>query len=281
MARVRFLHIPKCAGISFQDCLKRVYGGQCFSFSGDLQRDLDRYHRLGYSGLAGITVFTGHSPRITGVTEIDALTTVTLLRRPVDRVLSFCQHVSEGKSPHLVERFPPDTFDLTAFLECGDRELSNFQTKTLLGDETFDLPQDEESTLARRAARVLEKEIDCFGIVEEFERSLVLFRHMLGWNRWPVYRTLNARNRSKPMAFDEDHVRRIRELNRVDLQVYENAVSLFHRRISGMPGSLNARVAILRGVQVGAQATRLFASGGDALKRLPRRCIKRVMRLAR
>jgi hypothetical protein len=231
MDGIRFLHIPKTAGTSFTDCLARIYRGSRFTFSGDLQLDHERFFALDPSERDSIVLVTGHSPRVTGIPQVDELPVITFLRDPVERVKSFCQHVSEGKSPDMLERFPPGKFDLDEFLACGNAQLSNLQTRMLLGEEGYNLVQDDVETLAEAALRVLAEDMACFGIVEQFNRSLMLFRRKLGWQVWPVYRRLNARGHESLLTFNQDQLVKIRQLNVLDLLVYQQARELWQESL--------------------------------------------------
>lgn len=241
--RIRFLHLPKTAGTSFSECLARIYPGERFNFTGDLKQDYERYASLAPETRERIRLVAGHSPRSTGILEVDNLPTVTFLRDPVERVKSFCQHVSEGKSPSLLDLFAPTAFDLDEFLECGNPQLSNLQTKMLLGNQSYELPPENRVTLVNRAASVLREGFVCVGIVEQFDASLVLFHHKLRWEQWPVYRKLNVGDSSKSLEFGEHHLSKIRELNALDIQVYEHAVEMFEDELNQISKYLKAYLA--------------------------------------
>ena len=240
MDKIRFLHIPKTAGTTFLDCLRQVYGDKTFIFSGRTAEDLERYRTIEAAERKQIVVFSGHSPRVTGEEEVDCVPIVTFLRDPVSRVRSFCQHVSEGKSPYLLERFPPDRFDLDAFLHSGNGELENMHTRFILGEETYELPVQDPDVLVDRALDVLVNDIQCFGIVERFEESLLLFCHEFGW-KWPRVRRLNQRNRSRLIQFNGEQIAWIRELNAVDIRVYEAASRIFQEQVENKLDHLNSK----------------------------------------
>jgi hypothetical protein len=218
---LRFLHIPKTAGTTFALCLLQLYGPPCFIFSGDLSADLRYFRCLSGKQRRSLRLMSGHAPLITGEPDIDCLPTVTFLRDPIERVKSFCQHVSEGKSPYLLRSFPPKKFVLDAFLDSGIMELDNFQTRVLLGQQSFGADLRDPAHAARRTLCVL-RGLAGFGLVESFDVSLMLFRTRLGW-RWPVYQRFNQKNAHKALVFTGAHLERIRELNAVDCLVYEEA----------------------------------------------------------
>jgi hypothetical protein len=226
------MHIPKTAGISFYDCLERLYPGEHFLFSPDTAADLIRYRNLDPARRRRITLFGGHTPRTIGEEEIDGLPVITMLRNPVSRVKSFCQHIRDGKSAVLRDRYPPEIFDLDRFLDSGMDRLENLQTRLLLGRgnfRTFTYPDGPPDRLAEAALAVLTDDLICFGLTELFEESLMLFRRRLKWG-WPEYQRLNPRNEANLLNFEKRHIEKIRRLNAVDLQVYRAAASVFQSR---------------------------------------------------
>jgi hypothetical protein len=230
MKRIRFLHIPKTAGSSFTQCLRRIYGrGEYFfGFTGNLEGDLNRY--AGLDSKDQIKLIAGHSYRIVGIKEIDELPTITFLREPLSRVKSFCQHVWEGKSPHLVKDFPPGQFDLDDFLSSGNEELDNLQVRILTGYRG-EIAKHNSRQLIDRAIHILENDIMCFGLTEQFDVSLMLFRQACYWP-WPTYRTVNKKKESKRIDFKNGHMEKIRELNAADIKFYETASDFFREKIS-------------------------------------------------
>lgn len=248
---IRFLHIPKTAGSTFDECLfilhLRAYLlGRRFTFSGDPVADARRYRQLQPAALRRLVICTGHAPRQTGLPVIDTMPTVTFLRDPIERVKSFCQHVSEGKSPVIYQRARDGAFDLDAFLESGRMQLVNFQTRVLLGDEGFRLPAGSQEDLIERAVQVLGSDLACFGLTEEFDRSLLLFRRVLGWSKLPLYRMRNTRNPKALLNFEPHHLERIEALNRIDTAVYEWASAEFYRRLAPLQPQLDKDLVLLR-----------------------------------
>lgn len=243
MGKIRFLHIPKTAGTSFSNCLRRIYKANRFKnnvfvFLGDFPQDLSRYQRLDAAERSRITVVSGHAPLVTGVTEIDRLPTLTFLRDPVERVKSACQYLSEGRTGTL----PPGNFDLDGlFAEEGNLWLRNLQTRMLLGVQGYDLPAGDPRRLVEQALEVLQGRLACFGITEYFDDSLLLFQQALRWKRYPVYTKLNQRNPGKLLRFSASQLDWIREANAIDIQLYEGAVRLFHARIAASSAEIEAR----------------------------------------
>lgn len=235
--RLRFLHIPKVAGSTLAYILLRQYRGlRYFYFMSEAQLDAPRYAKLSAAERREIVLFLGHSSITTGFPEADAATLITLLRNPIARVRSFCQHVSEGKAPYIRQDFPPESFDLDRFLESGNYELSNMQTKMLINTGSCASPVLINS-MSAAAARDLALEnlfnrVSRFGIQEFFDESLILFAQFLHW-RMPFYVSVNLRDPSRLIEFKQRHIDQIAELNSIDNDVYDTARQRFLDLVAG------------------------------------------------
>jgi hypothetical protein len=270
-----FVHIPKTGGSSFSDCLERMYSGKSFGFTGDLYEDLERYRGLSSREKEKIVLITGHAPLTTGQSELDRFPKITFLRNPVERVKSFCQHVSEGKSTYLLKEHPPERFDVDKFLDSGSPELSNLQTKMLLGRGSCHIDLDDPDLIVEKATEVLENKLVCFGLTEYFEESLMLFRKTLGWENWPVYTKLNAKNEARLVVFSERNICKIRELNELDMRVYDVATELFTQRVQENIDYLESSLQDFRRVQ---DAFLKRQQVKDSIKQLTRASAKHLVR---
>jgi hypothetical protein len=236
MKKLRYLHIPKTAGSTFANILKNQYGaGRTFEFEGRFESDRQRYLAIPTEDRNKISLYVGHAPIYTSIPEIDSVEIITMLRDPVARVKSFCQHVSEGKSEHLVDRFPPKRFNLDEFLDSGDEELSNVLAKMLINNQTC-VDSDYLSSLTPAEAVDLAMDnllhtISCFGLQEYFDESLVIFAKRFGW-KIPTYVSLNKKNRRVALKFEDRHIRKIWELNPISMEIYRRAKQHFEGMLS-------------------------------------------------
>jgi hypothetical protein len=273
MNKLRFLHIPKTAGSSFDECLYAQYLPdyllrRSFTLTGNIERDAQRYSELSPSKRKRIKLYVGHGPRTTGLPEIDSAPTITLLREPVARVISLCQHVGEGKSPRWQTESDPQRMDLDAFLARGSARISNLQTRILLGRQSYQLPPGDERELANQAFEVLANDLEGFGLTEQFDQSLLLFREQLGWRNTPRYRHRNTGNKGNPVPLQDRHIERIRELNRIDTRLYELAADLFGQRIKRILPALEQELASFRRQQAGSTIDFLLIDSARALAKM-------------
>ena len=279
MEPLRFLHIPKTAGSTFTGILKRQYfGRKFFGFTGNVTSDIKNFKALSENDKAKIVLFAGHAPIVTGIDSADNATTITFLRDPISRVKSFCQHVSEGKSPYLIDDFPPETFSLDDFLESGNRELSNLQTKMLLNHGSCASPLHDNMSASEAkdtAVDNLFNKISHFGLQEYFDESLIVFSLALNW-RMPLYASKNKKNSCKLIKFEKHHLLRIAELNAIDMEVYRLAKEKFIYLLN----SVAFDKAKLKQFQLINTPTSFVIKGGERIIGLTRRCTGRLFRSA-
>ncbi len=230
MHAVRFLHIPKTAGSTLSSILQRQYlGNKMFSLSGDPNVDIQNFNLRSEQYKANTKLFLGHSQIISGIERADTGVIITILRDPVERVKSFCQHAAEGKSEYLRDKFPPESFNLDDFLACGDISLSNLQTRFLIGHAKFETLNKNQAI--DQALKNLFNKISYYGIQEYFDESLIIFSKALNW-RLPVYIRKNTRDPKKQIKFESRHIEIIQRFNQIDIAVYNQAKESFMQKIN-------------------------------------------------
>jgi hypothetical protein len=236
MNKIRFLHIPKNAGSTFDDCLTKLYLsdvllGRRFVFTGNIDLDRKALGAMSDRKLNSVRLFSGHAPLVTGIEAVDRLPTVTLLRSPVNRVISYCQHMSEGKSEGMPRQFDPGNMNLDTMLWSGAPVLSNVQTKALVGRAAYHKHCENPGKLVDLALRALKNDIACFGLVEQFDSSLLLFKQVLGWQGLPIYQMQNQKHPGALLQVDDRHRQKILELNSVDQLLYQVAATYLGERL--------------------------------------------------
>jgi len=236
MEPLRFLHIPKTAGSTFANILISQYGCRnYFQFIGPIEKVTRRWNALTEANRDRTRLFLCHSPLVTGIDKADQARIITFLRNPVNRVKSFCQHVFEGKSPYLTARFPPSSFSLDDFLSSGELELNNLQTHILAGNAGGGARRAslwlQGNELLDRAWHTLVSQVYCFGLLEEFDSSILLFKEKLGWKKEPFYVQVNKKNPKLRLDFKEHHLDKIAALNRLDIELYSRANHYFMEQV--------------------------------------------------
>jgi hypothetical protein len=200
-----------------------------FSLSGDPNVDIQNFNLRSEQYKANTKLFLGHSQIISDIERADTGVIITILRDPVERVKSFCQHAAEGKSEYLRDKFPPESFNLDDFLACGDISLSNLQTRFLIGHAKFETLNKNQAI--DQALKNLFNKISYYGIQDYFDESLIIFSKALNW-RLPVYIRKNTRDPKKQIKFESRHIEIIQRFNQIDIAVYNQAKESFMQKIN-------------------------------------------------
>ena len=158
----------------------------------------------------------------------------TILRDPVERVISAYYHVRRSTTHPLHEAVVSANISLSDFITSGiaQAEIENGQTRILSGIEGVDWVTGSGpislGTL-ETAKRNLKNQFTVFGLAERFDESMLLLANSLGWssNRI-VYQKRNVgSNRPSNKSLPRDLTALIEQYNELDIQLYEFAKNNF------------------------------------------------------
>lgn len=225
---VIFLHLPKTAGSTLAHILERQYGAnavvaQYEHTDGYVLASLAECQDVETRAIVGHLSFGAH-------VFVDRPTTyITILRDPVDRVISHYYFVRGDPSHYL---FPmAQEFGLAQFVAaCGGAEPNNDQTRLLAGSEEALRTGICSADLLPIAKRNLEQHFAVVGLSEEFDRSVILMKRVLGW-RMPWYTSQNvSRRRPRSETLSAETVHLIEQHNLFDIDLYHHAREMFRKQ---------------------------------------------------
>jgi len=163
---------------------------------------------------------------------------ITILREPIDRVISHYYFVRRDPTHYLYEA--SQRLNLRDFVvACGTDEPNNDQTRLLAGDcgPGSALARGEE--LFATAQQHLRENLAVTGLTEDFDRSVLVMKHVFGWRSFPFYARENVSNqRPGTSRIADETLRVIRAYNQPDLKLYQDAQALLAEQVRGYGGAL-------------------------------------------
>jgi len=224
--------------------------------------------RLSEKRLKRTRVFKGHMPF--GLHEIlpQRATYITVLREPVDRVVSAFYFMRNYKLHPLYWKFRWENWSLEDFVRRSPRD--NVQCKIVAGAE-YEEPCTAE--ICERAKENLVRYFSVVGLSERFEESLALMKLRFGW-KLRRYSSFNVtRTRPKKEDLPRSALDLIAEKNSFDVSLYELAAKVFQTAINQHPAEVSQIARELKAARARSQAplgSLLFsirAAGRKALSR--------------
>jgi hypothetical protein len=242
-----FLHIPKTAGTTLSNYIYSEYksavyykaegGFLCdgiYYYPAGLHKEPELSVAPNIQGALGrddVRAVVGHFSF--GIHEYLARQTtyITLLRNPVERVLSLYHHIRKYDDTELHERLVSEDISIEDFvLKLGCKETDNDQTRRIAGID----PEFGRCTTAilNTAKDNLERNF-LFGTTDRFDETLTLISRALNWTS-NVKLQPGLVNPSRPKIDSLPHktIDTILMCNEFDMQLYEFAQKLLDAQLS-------------------------------------------------
>ena len=227
--RLIFLHIPKTGGTSLTATFRDSVGkaGVWQVDAPQLPQSLAHFRSAPAAELMAIRVLSGHFPIGLDRYLPGPSFYATILRQPVDRVLSDYYYCQRAESHPLHAAIKAGDLPLERFIEtCPNAmtlRLCDFNLErhpTAWREQNLGL---EPAARFAMAAKNLSERIAVVGLYEALENSLALIAGRMGWPRRPIARRNVTADRPKVSEHPPALLRRIEALNEWDSALYDLA----------------------------------------------------------
>jgi len=255
--RFFFLHVQKTAGTTLMRRLQRQFGERAVypdpsdeNERGDAVISVHQLQERFRARGDEIRVITGHFPLCVAEVLGGGFTTLTVLREPVERTLSYLRHrqrdAPEDRHKSLEEIYAdPYRFDglvhnhMTKMFSLSAGEATAWMDWVT---KAFSRPREETTAwiltkvdfTPERLERAKEglASVDAIGLQERFEEFCAELSRRFGWDLGPrLYE-----NRSEARDVSDSFRARIAEDNAMDVELYEYGRELCERRGSALSG---------------------------------------------
>jgi len=195
-------------------------------------------------------------------------TYITVVREPVDRVISSFYFMRTYKLHPLYWKFKRENWSLEDFVTRSPRE--NVQCKIIAGAE-YAKPCTAE--ICERAKENLGRSFSVVGLFERFEESLALMKLRFGW-KLQRYSSFNVtRTRPKKADIPQSTLDLIAEKNSLDISLYNCAAKLFQTAVKTHTGEVSQITRELESARARTQtplSSALFSSCAAGRKAINR-----------
>lgn len=245
-----FFHLNKTAGTTLREILRR-------KFPEDVRyttHSVDELTIVPEEQKGEIKYLEGHF--IFGLHEHlpQPSTYITLLRNPVDRVISEYYYLlsrPDYSSLHN-ELTSKNVKSLEDYVRIGMWYAWNYQTSSLRGIGEGSPPPYGPLPLSTEDLEIakanLREHFMVVGLTERFDESLVLLKRALGWRIKDILYLKENVGKKRPPKREttQEAVKLIEEHNELDIQLYEFARQMFEERISQQGSSFRRELQIFR-----------------------------------
>ncbi|MCB9188185.1 MAG: sulfotransferase family 2 domain-containing protein [Flavobacteriales bacterium] len=236
MIKNYFLHIPKAAGSTLSEVFRRNYGDKfCLVHGKAPGEELIRLKKS--NNWRNYELIWLHGDW--GSCEVNS-NVLTMLREPISRMESFYFYV-KTKPKHYLHDFALNNDAITFFEKAETLELNNGQCRILSGNGGYhgmlssnsELSQDTD-ILSIARENLLNGTL-AFGLQDRFVESLMLFENELDWQNGIRFKSQNKRSKQySKSSLSQKEIDCLMELNKLDIQLYNEAVEVFNQRFESI-----------------------------------------------
>lgn len=243
-----FLHLLKTGGRTLVSVLKENIANEYrFHYGQGAGEKLDDLKALPEDQRRSLRLIHGHLHYGIHTYLPQPSTYITLLRDPVERVISHYYYALHNPKHYTHEMVTKKGMSLADYVTCGITDLNNGQTRCIAGDRSHRLKFGESDTALLEAAKQhLNQHFLLAGVTERFDEFILLLRHQLNLRHiLYTHSNVNAKRPKKDDISSHD-IELIRHYNQLDIQLYEYVHETFQAHVEAMGHTLQQELILLK-----------------------------------
>lgn len=246
--RLIFLHVPKTAGSSMRGILYMNYKKSQIFLAREMWKGNPNFHHLTDEQKRDILLLMGHMPfGLHRFLPGESFEYFTLLREPVDRIISLYKHIQRFPDHHFAAEMKKHEYSLSDFFNLRlSPAFDNCQVRMLA--EAMDVPFGELTEDHLEAAKHnLEKYFPLAGVQDQFDEFILLLSARYRW-RIPYYRRMkvnrNRDNNKTEISASEKSL--ILKYNALDEELYRFVKNRFQTLLKNTEPNIEAKLVTFR-----------------------------------
>ncbi|NES01420.1 MAG: sulfotransferase family protein [Okeania sp. SIO2F4] len=216
-----FPHIPKTAGTTLRSVILSQYSQEKVHFLKVSQTPLEAAQKISESDNKRVHCYVGHMPYGLHKYLAKPAIYITLIREPVDRIISMYYFIREEPAHRLHNEFLSKDISLEDFVlsrNCPRNEQVKKIAGSMVGSakETMDL-----------AYQNICNHFLAVGTQENFDDFLQVLQKILGWKNKSYTKQKVTKNRKNKREVSQELIDIIKERNGMDIAFYNNLKNKF------------------------------------------------------
>lgn len=224
-----FIHAPKTGGMTLYSMIREIYKPSELHKINPAAESIEKYKSLPQTRKDKLKMIYGHMDYALRELLPPDSSYVTLMRHPVDRVISHYYYVRRTENDPLRElAMRSSLYDWVA--HCNLEEMENGQTRRLsgmagrmkFGECSMEMLAQAKTNVARDFALV--------GVTERYDETYILMSKMFGWpiKNFPLVNV--AKWKPGQNEIPARTIRLIEKFNALDMELYDHATRLFDEK---------------------------------------------------